>query len=175
MTATRRKPRWTAAARAGAAAQGGAVTLDNLGPAAQAQALQQLGAQTAASITKSAAPQRQHKYGAHPTIVDDIRFASKFEAEQYTILKLRERAGEITGLTLQVAYPCIVNGTVICTWIADFKWREVATGSCVVADAKGFRTKEYKVKKKLVEALYGFQILEISRSEADSAAPIALG
>src|SRR3990167_2292221 len=36
---------------------------------------------------------RTHKYGAVPTVVDGIRFASKKEARRYSVLRLLEKAG----------------------------------------------------------------------------------
>lgn len=43
------------------------------------------------------------KYGAKPTIVGGIRFASKAEAERYAALRILEYAGKIRDLRLQ---PC---------------------------------------------------------------------
>ena len=41
------------------------------------------------------------KYGNRFTIVDGIRFDSRAEADRYRVLRLRERAGEISELELQ--------------------------------------------------------------------------
>lgn len=71
-----------------------------------------------------------------------------------------ERAGEIHGLILQPEFPIIVNGKKICKYIADFRYvnRDIET---VVEDAKGVKTDVYRLKKKLVEALYGITVQEV--------------
>ena len=102
---------------------------------------------------------KRHKFGAVPTIVDGIRFASKHEASCYVTLKAREKAGEISGLTLQPEFVCRVSGYKICTYRADFEW--IDNGLQFVGDAKGYRTPVYKLKKKLVNALFGIDILEL--------------
>ncbi|HEY8343356.1 MAG TPA: DUF1064 domain-containing protein [Calditerricola sp.] len=104
---------------------------------------------------------RRHKYGAKPTEVDGIRFASKAEASFYTQLKQLERAGQIRNLELQPEYPIEVNGKHICVYRADFRFFE--NGERKVIDVKGVRTPEYRLKKKLVEALYpGTKIIEVA-------------
>ncbi len=117
------------------------------------------------------------KWGvAKPEWVDGIRFASKSEARQYRELKVRERAGDVIDLELQPEYPIEVlnpaNGEAILCGVyrADFRYREWrhhpdggVSGSyvSVVTDVKGMRTPIYKLKKKLVEALYGIRIVEV--------------
>ena len=105
------------------------------------------------------------KYNAKPTVVDDIRFASMAEARRYGELKLLERAGKISNLKLQPKYPLvflagpgreIVN---VGTYVADF-WYEGPQGS-VIEDVKGVRTPLYRLKKKMVEAIYGVTITEV--------------
>lgn len=103
---------------------------------------------------------KRAKYRAVPTIVDGIRFASKKEAKRWSELQLRVKAGEISPVERQPRYPIMLNGTLICTYIADFRYFEKLGGRLVTEDAKGFRTPEYRLKKKLVEALYGIKIRE---------------
>ena len=89
--------------------------------------------------------------------LDGYTFDSIAEAKHYqhTLLP-RFKAGEITHLEVHPRIKCIVDGDLICTYIADF--------SCLVyEDVKGFKTDVYKLKKKLVEACYkGTKIIEIS-------------
>lgn len=92
------------------------------------------------------------KYGAKPTIVSGIRFASKREAARYGELKNLERAGIITHLELQPRFPLIVNGAVVCTYVGDFRYLE--GGKSVTEDVKGFKTSEYKLKRKLLLATH---------------------
>ncbi len=104
---------------------------------------------------------RSHKYGVAPKedrTVDGIVFASKKEATRYGELKILQRQGVIINLRLQPKYDCIVNGKKICGYVADFLY-ETPEGE-VVEDVKGFKTRIYRLKKKLVEALYGFEITE---------------
>lgn len=104
-------------------------------------------------------PAKKSKYRNEPTVVDNIRFASKREAQRYTILKLREKAGEIRGLELQPRYLLQVGGVNICTYVADFRYW--IGDRLHVEDAKGVRTREYVIKKRLMLAMYGIDISEV--------------
>jgi hypothetical protein len=105
-------------------------------------------------------PRRRSKYGAVRTVVDGINFDSKKEAIRYQELKLLERAGEITELDRQVPYRCEIDGDLICTYKADFQYLENGW-KLVCEDVKGFRTPLFKLKKKLVQALFGVEIREV--------------
>ena len=100
------------------------------------------------------------KYKAVKTEVDGITFDSKREAARYMELVLLERAGEISRLELQPSFECIIDGKKICTYKADFRY--FTAKECVVEDVKGVKTPVYRLKKKLVEALYpGVKIKEV--------------
>lgn len=101
------------------------------------------------------------KYNSVKTEVDGFVFDSKAEAHRYSELKLAEKAGEITELELQPKYPVEVNGSKICTYIADFRYKD-GDGNQIVEDVKGVKTPVYRLKKKLVEALYWIEITEIN-------------
>lgn len=100
------------------------------------------------------------KYRAKPTTVDGIRFASKKEASRYLELCLLQKAGEISLLQLQPAFVLEVSGTKVGRYVADFSYRDKKTGKIVYEDVKGFKTPVYRLKKKLVKAQYGIDILE---------------
>lgn len=100
------------------------------------------------------------KYRAKPTTVDGVRFASKREATRYCVLKLYQRAGSIADLELQPRFPLVVNGQLVCTYVADFRYFDVGTNRVIVEDSKGFRTPAYKIKKKLLAAIHGIEVLE---------------
>lgn len=100
------------------------------------------------------------KYGALPTMVDGIKFASKAEARRYGALRLLERAGEIHALTLQPVYRLHVDGVPVGKYIADFQYYQ-RNGELVVEDVKGLPTPVYKLKKRIVEALYHISITEV--------------
>ena len=48
-----------------------------------------------------------------------------------------------------------------CRYVADFVYTDRATGRTVVEDTKGFRTKEYIIKRKLMLHVHGIRIKEI--------------
>jgi hypothetical protein len=108
---------------------------------------------------------RNSKYGAVPTVVDNIRFASKKEAKRYEELKLLSTGVKpyVMGLQLQPEWDLVVNGVLICKYRADFTY--VLFGgyewSVIVEDVKGIRTPAYKLKKKLMKAIHGIEIQEV--------------
>ena len=99
-----------------------------------------------------------NKYGAKQAIVDGYTFASQREANRYRELRLLQKAGVITNLELQKRYSIKVNGVHVCDYISDFEYDE--NGKHVVEDSKGVRTPVYKLKRRLVEAVYNVHILE---------------
>jgi hypothetical protein len=105
-----------------------------------------------------------NKYRAIKTQVDGYTFASKREAERYMGLRQLQRVGEITDLKLQVPFELIPSVT-ICqkkmkpvTYIADFTYTE--NGKMVVEDCKGFVTKEYRIKRKLMKHVHNIEVIE---------------
>ena len=122
------------------------------------------------------------KYHSKKTVIDGITFDSQKEAERYSELKLLERCGAISNLELQKVYELIPaqyemyerygkNGNRLkdgkkcieksCVYKADFVYIDNETGQQVVEDVKGFRTKEYKIKKKLMLYIHGIKIKEV--------------
>ncbi len=101
---------------------------------------------------------RRQKYGAIPTTVDGIRFHSQGEAMRYGELKLAERSGTISDLRLQPKFKLVVKDVKVGDYVADFQYIE--RGNVIVEDYKGVRTPVYKLKKKLMQAIYGIEIFE---------------
>lgn len=106
------------------------------------------------------------KYHAKKTELDGITFDSRKEADRYAELKLLERSGAIHNLQRQVRYELIPaqkkDGKTIeraCHYIADFVYEE--NGKTVVEDVKGFRTKEYVLKRKLMLQVHGIEVREV--------------
>ncbi len=117
------------------------------------------------------------KYHAQKTTVEGMTFDSKKEANRYLELRLLEKAGEITDLRCQVEYELIPAqyGPDIMTprgktkrgplleravkYKADFVYND--SGETVVEDVKGFRTKEYVIKRKLMLLNHGIRIREV--------------
>lgn len=110
------------------------------------------------------AVRRRQKYGAEPTKVDGIRFASKAEARRWQELRLLERAGEITDIERQPRFPLSVNGQRIGDYVGDFRYRWVRDGQITTEDVKGVATPLYQWKKRHVEAQYGITVVEIRRT-----------
>lgn len=121
--------------------------------------------------------QNGNKYRNTKTIVDGMEFASRKEGSRYQELKLLESCGEISDLRCQEKFvlipaqrePDIVGvrggikkGKTIekeCSYIADFVYKR--DGETIVEDTKGFRTKDYIIKRKLMLYFYGIRIREI--------------
>ena len=107
------------------------------------------------------------KYNSKKTVVDGQKFDSKKEARRYQELLLMEKAGVIKNLSRQVKFVLIPSqryesGKVSereCSYKADFKYEE--DGKNVVEDVKGFRTKEYIIKRKLMLYQYGIRIRDV--------------
>ena len=99
------------------------------------------------------------KYNNKKTIVDNIKFDSKAEANRYIELKMLEKARKISDLELQpkfILQEKYINnkGEKIraITYKADFCYLE--GNKIVVEDVKGVETKEFKIKRKLFENKY---------------------
>lgn len=103
---------------------------------------------------------KKSKYRNKKTKVGDRTFDSRAEAARYEELLILEESGIIRELQLQVAYPVYINDVKIFTYKADFVYEMVDTGEVVVEDVKGYRTPMYRLKKKAVEAYWGFKITE---------------
>lgn len=125
---------------------------------------------------------RYRKYNNKKIEVDGMTFDSKKEANRYKELSLLQKAGEITGLRTQVRYVLIPSQREVsdevysrgenkgknkpgkllereCTYVADFVYYK--DGEVIVEDTKGFRTKEYVIKRKLMLYVHHIQIKEI--------------
>ncbi len=101
------------------------------------------------------------KYKNKKTMVDGILFDSGKEAARYQELKLLERAGAITQLRRQVKFELIpkCGKERACSYLADFVYTE--GGKTVVEDVKGAKTKDYIIKRKLMNWRYDIQIREV--------------
>lgn len=94
-------------------------------------------------------------------MIDNISFASMKEGERYLILRSRLRRSQIASLDLQPSYEVNIKNKKICVYRADFRYWDCVSGERVVEDVKGFKTPVYRLKKKLVEAIYDIKITEI--------------
>jgi hypothetical protein len=109
--------------------------------------------------------QAYNKYRNTKTEVDDIKFDSKKESEYYGKLKLLKRSGEIIDFKRQVKMPITINDIHIANYILDFEVH-YPDKSIEYIDIKGqdkksgkfITTDIFKLKKKLVEAIYKIKI-----------------
>lgn len=94
-----------------------------------------------------------------------LKFDSLKERNHYIVLEHLEKTGQIKDLKRQVKYelqPSFkLNGKTIraINYIADFTY--LKDGILVVVDTKGFRTKDYLLKKKMFQYKYGMDIVEV--------------
>ena len=124
-----------------------------------------------------------NKYGNKKVIIDGEVFDSMREAYRYRDLEFLESCGAISDLKRQVAYELIpaqrekstrvykkgrkkgqpIEGKIIekaVNYVADFVYTDTADGKEVVEDAKGVRTKDYIIKRKLMLYIHGIKIRE---------------
>jgi hypothetical protein len=99
------------------------------------------------------------------TVIDNITFASKIEADHYCDLRLLLRAGKISNLEVHKKYGLTVSGVGITNYVADFVFTE--NGRTVVQDTKGadkgLAYEMFLIKKRLVLACYGIEVEEVRR------------
>lgn len=107
------------------------------------------------------------KYHSRKVTLDGMEFDSHREACRYRELSLLQRAGEISDLRTQVKYTLIPGqkkpsgGTErAVTYTADFVYRN-KNGVEVVEDAKGVRTQQYIIRRKLMLFVHGIEIREV--------------
>jgi len=109
------------------------------------------------------------KYGAKKVTYDGKSFDSQKEAQRYAELRLLERGKVISDLKCQKSFQLIPNqydenGKLIeraVKYVADFVYTDKKTGQRIVEDTKGFKTKEYIIKRKLMLKEYGIRIREV--------------
>ena len=109
-------------------------------------------------------PSAKHKYNAAGQMIDGFWFASSAEAARYMQLRAMQAAGLIEKLETQPSYVILINGKHITTYKADFRYQvfdERGQPGLIIEDVKGMITDVYVLKKKMVEAYYGFKIHEI--------------
>ena len=102
------------------------------------------------------------KYNAKKTTINGITFASRLEATRFQQLRLLEKAGEISSLTLQPEFqifqgyidPDTGEKTKSIFYVGDFRYCDIANRRIIVEDTKGMETPEFRLKWKLVQSQY---------------------
>ena len=123
--------------------------------------------------------QKRSKYGAEKPTYNGEKFDSKRELRRYKELELMEKAGVIECLKRQVRFELIPpqydaptitktgkqkRGKLLerkCDYVADFVYYDREKGEEIVEDAKGFRTTEYVIKRKLMLYMHNIRITEV--------------
>lgn len=102
--------------------------------------------------------------------VDGVTFDSKAEMNRWLELKMLERAGEISNLVRQHQFVLAFEGRPvkirskgypngrICQYHADFTYFDKA-GKLIVEEVKGVDQEADRLRRAVVEALYGIEIL----------------
>lgn len=116
------------------------------------------------------------KYKSRKIVRDGEKFDSLKEYKRYCELRLLEKAGQISNLQRQVKfvlipaqYECAIDKKTgkfkqkcverECSYYADFVyWKD---GYRVVEDTKGFKTKDYIIKRKMMRYMNDIAIVEI--------------
>lgn len=117
----------------------------------------------------------KNKYNARKIKVGDEVFDSRRELHRWEELCLMEKAGMIKNLQRQVKFILIPSqrdtvwksgkpkpGRVVereCAYIADFVYEE--NGETIVEDTKGFKTKDYVIKRKLMLYVHHIRVREV--------------
>ena len=117
------------------------------------------------------------KYRSKKITQNGITFDSLKEYRRFCELSLLERAGQITDLHRQVKFVLIPaqyepdtigkrggvkRGKLLereVSYVADFVYTQ--DGKQVVEDTKGFKTKDYIIKRKLMLWVHGIRIKEV--------------
>lgn len=115
--------------------------------------------ESAAGQNPLPAPKR-HKFGAQKTVTDDGTFDSKAESLRFADLQLLEKSGQITGLSRQVKFRLGVGAQKFETYVADFLYFDISARKWTVEDKKGFRTGDFRRKKRLMLELFGIDVVE---------------
>jgi hypothetical protein len=141
--------------------------LARLGPQAQKQVLDKL---------EGMKKPKKNKYGNRKVVRDGIKFDSEREAARFAELKVLRAMGKIRDLRLQANFTLVEGYTTIegerikpMVYKADFTYERATVpdqnGTVYwlreVEDAKGMKTKDYLLKKKLMQDKYGIMIREV--------------
>lgn len=143
------------------------IDISRLGKDAQAQVMAKMAVQEV---------KKRSKYGNRKVVRDGIKFDSEREAARFGELKVLHAMGEIRDLRLQANFTLVegyktIEGERIKPMVyrADFTYERATepdgNGTVYwlreVEDAKGAKTKDYLLKKKLMQDKFGITIREV--------------
>lgn len=111
--------------------------------------------------------------------LDGVIHDSRREATRWNQLRLLEKGGYITNIRRQVRFVLIPaqyeastvgrrggikRGKLLereCAYVADFVYTDLKTNEIVVEDTKGYRTKDYIIKRKLMLQVHNIKVKEV--------------
>lgn len=143
------------------------IDISQLGKDAQAQIMAKMAVQEV---------KKRSKYGNRKVVRDGIKFDSEREAARFAELKVLQAMGKIRNLRLQANFTLVEGYTTIegkrikpMVYRSDFAYERATEPDCngavywlrEVEDVKGVKTKEYQLKKKLMQDKYGITIREV--------------
>lgn len=143
------------------------IDISQLGKDAQAQIMAKMAVQEV---------KKRSKYGNRKVVRDGIKFDSEREAARFSELKVLRAMGKIRNLRLQANFTLVegyktIEGKRIkpMAYRADFVYERATepdrNGTVYwlreVEDAKGTKTKDYLLKKKLMQEKYNITIREV--------------
>lgn len=127
---------------------------------------------------------KKNKYRNTRIVVDGVRYDSQKEYERHMYLILLEKQGKITGLKFhKKEMNIILQDNPPIKYEPDFCYYE--NGVYVIEDLKGYQTKEFKLKKKMLISMiwkgkvegilrltrqkgkHSFEIIEEYKKQAD--------
>lgn len=106
-------------------------------------------------------PRLVSKYNNRRVQTPDGWFDSQSELRRWGELQLLQKAGEIQNLRRQVPYELIpkLGRLRAIVYIADFVYED-KSGKTVVEDKKGFKSRVYMLKWRLMQWVHNIEILE---------------
>lgn len=108
---------------------------------------------------------KRAKYRNVKTEVDGLKFDSKKEAKRWVELKQLLDAGRISNLMRQVVFQLVPQVVLDgrkqqpVKYVADFQYQ--LGDQIIVEDVKGFKTPEYRMKRKMMKAFLGIEVEEV--------------
>ena len=114
---------------------------------------------------------KRNKYGVSPKSERTYKgtvYASKLEMQYRQHLDLKIKANLVKSYTEQVPFRIVINDRKICVYKLDFEVH-YTDGRVEYIDVKGMRKGAayamFRLKKKLVEAMFGVTIKEVTRKD----------
>lgn len=120
--------------------------------------------------------ENKSKYGNKKVEIQGVKFDSEMEYKHYLYLQEQVKKGIVSEFHMQKRYVIFDGYTKIdgkggvkvkpIEYIADFEVH-YADGRVEVVDVKGFETTDFKLKKKLFEYRYPFELKLVTYSKID--------